>query len=283
MTSGWVDYLTGPWGPAFAFAAGLLSFLSPCVLPLVPAYLAHMTGTAATSDTPGNRRETVTHAVLFVLGFTLVFTFFAASVGLIKVFASADDSFAIKDQEHLIAKIGGVLLIIMGLNLAGVIRIPLLYRTYNLESVTGPAPALATATAVAGGGSGGGAPSMPGGGFASGLRYASSFGVGAVFAVGWTPCIGPVLGAITGLVAESDSVGRGIYLMLVYSLGLGVPFVITGLAVVPVMTFLRRYSSWLPWVEIAMGVFVIIVGALIFLDDTSIFNEYFDFFGLSEI
>jgi len=280
MTDAWVDHLTGPWGFAFAFAAGLLSFLSPCVLPLVPAYLAHMTGAAATSDSPGDRRETVTHAVIFVLGFGLVFTFMAASVGLIKAFATADDSFIVKDQEDLLAKIGGVLLIVLGLNLVGVIRIPLLYRTYSLESATRPLPAFATAGAHGGSAPpGGGAPAPP----AMWLRYASSFAVGAVFAVGWTPCIGPVLGAITGLVAESESVGRGIYLMMVYSAGLGVPFIITGFAVSPVMTFLRRYSSWLPWVEITMGVFVIVIGALIFLDDMTIFNEYFDFFGLSQI
>ena len=280
MTDGWVDYLTGPWGFAFAFAAGLLSFLSPCVLPLVPAYLAHMTGAAATSETPGDRRETVTHAAIFVLGFTFVFTAIAASVGWISAVAGSDDAYVVRDQEELLAKIGGVVLIIMGLNLIGIIRIPLLYRTYNLDSLAAPTqtPALATATV----GGGGRSPSMSGGA-PSWLRYGTSLGVGATFAIGWTPCIGPVLGAIFGLALESSSVARGTYLMIVYSLGLGVPFILTGLAVVPIMRFLRRYSWLLPWVEITMGVFVVAVGALIFLDDLTIFNEYFDFFGLSQI
>ncbi len=142
MTEGWVDYLTGPYGFAFAFAAGILSFLSPCVLPLVPAYLAHLTGTTATLDAGrSERRETVTHAATFVLGFTLVFTFIGASVGLLGAVVSADSSYAVRDQIPLLAKIGGVFLIVMGLNLIGVIKIPFLYRTYTLETATASVPA----------------------------------------------------------------------------------------------------------------------------------------------
>ena len=132
-------------------------------------------------------------------------------------------------------QIGGVFLIVMGLNLIGVIRIPLLYRTYSLETARrrecpreGPA---AEACAVAGGSRG-----APGG-----LTYGKSLGVGAAFAIGWTPCIGPVLSAILGLAIATESVARGAYLLLVYSLGLGLPFIITGLAVVPITGFLRRH------------------------------------------
>ncbi len=280
MTEGWVDYLTGPWGLPFAFAAGILSFLSPCCLPLVPPYLAHLTGTVTTSGDAPARRETVTHAAAFVLGFTVVFTFIGTSVGLIGALVSEDSSYVVRDQLPLLGKIAGVFLIIMGLNLVGVIRVPLLYRTYSLETTSGPAPV--AAAAAAGGGSatiaiGGGRPGVPG------LGHVKSVGVGVAFAVGWTPCIGPVLGAILTLSASTGDVARGGYLLLVYSLGLGVPFIVTGLAVVPVMRFLRRYSGLLPWVEITMGVFVIVVGALIFLDELTIFNEYFDFFGLSQI
>jgi cytochrome c-type biogenesis protein len=284
MTEGWVDYLTGPWGFAFAFAAGLLSFLSPCVLPLVPAYLAHMTGTAAASDSPGDRRETVTHAITFVLGFTLVFTFIGASVGLIASLVSEDSSFWVRDRLPLLEKIAGVVLIVMGLNLVGVIRVPWLYRTYTLDSLSAPTPAPATATAAAG--AGGGSATLAMGGAAagpSGVGYLTSVGIGAAFAVGWTPCIGPVLGAILTLSASTSDVVRGGCLLLVYSLGLGVPFILTGLAVVPIMRVLRRHSGLLPWIEITTGVFVIAVGALIFLDELTIFNRYFDFFGLSEI
>jgi cytochrome c-type biogenesis protein len=268
MTEGWVDYLTGPYGFAFAFGAGILSFLSPCVLPLVPAYLAHLTGTTATLDAGrSERRETVTHAATFVLGFTLVFTFIGASVGLLGAVVSADSSYAVRDQIPLLAKIGGVFLIVMGMNLIGVIKIPFLYRTYTLETATANVPA---------GVSAGGALAMGGGGSPwGGLGYAKSLGVGAAFAVGWTPCIGPVLGAILTLSASSASVAKGTYLLLVYSLGLGVPFIITGLAVVPVTAFLRRIRGVMPVVEIATGVLVIFVGILLFFNEMTIFNGYF--------
>jgi len=285
MTEGWVDYLTGPWGFAFAFAAGLLSFLSPCVLPLVPAYLAHMTGTAAgfTDDAAPervDRRLVVQHAVAFVAGFGIVFTVIGASVGFLAATLGADDQYLVRDRVDLLAKIGGVFLIVLGLNMIGVIRIPWLYRTYTLET-----RAAAPQIAVADGGPGGAMMTMSGGVAGSGpaLRYVNSAGVGAAFAVGWTPCIGPVLGAIITLAAASGDVARGAYLLLVYSAGLGVPFIITGMAVLPITRFLRRHRGWLPLVEIVMGVMVISIGALIFLDDMTIFNRYFDFFGLSEI
>jgi cytochrome c-type biogenesis protein len=268
MTEGWVDYLTGPYGFAFAFAAGILSFLSPCVLPLVPAYLAHLTGTTATLDAGrSERRETVTHAATFVLGFTLVFTFIGASVGLLGAVVSADSSYAVRDQIPLLAKIGGVFLIVMGLNLIGVIKIPFLYRTYTLETATATVPA----------GVSGGTMTMGGGGHSpwSNLGYAKSVGVGAAFAVGWTPCIGPVLGAILTLSATTASVAKGTYLLLAYSLGLGVPFIITGLAVVPVTRFLRRIRGIMPLVEVLTGVLVIFVGALLFFNELAIFNTYF--------
>ena len=267
MTEGWVDYLTGPYGFAFAFAAGILSFLSPCVLPLVPAYLAHLTGTTATLDASrSERRETVTHAVAFVLGFTLVFTIIGASVGLLGAVVSDDSSYAVRDHLSLLAKIGGVFLIVMGLNLIGIIKIPFLYRTYTLETATASVPSSAD---------GSGAVTIDGGSPWSKLGYLKSVGVGAAFAVGWTPCIGPVLGAILTLSATTASVAKGTYLLLVYSLGLGVPFIITGLAVVPVTRFLKSIRGLMPIVEITTGVLVIFVGMLLFFNELAIFNTYF--------
>jgi cytochrome c-type biogenesis protein len=288
MTDGWVEYLTGPWGIVFAFAAGLLSFLSPCVLPLVPAYLAHMTGTAAVGAEDGviDRRETLTHAFVFVMGFTLVFTFVGASVGLLGTIVSGDSAYWVRDRLPLLEKIAGVVLIVMGLNLIGLIRIPWLYRTYSMQTLATPQPQPRPQTmAMAAGSAGGGTATVAlGDGVPqSGLRYANSGAIGAAFAVGWTPCIGPVLGAILTLSATTGDVARGAYLLLVYSLGLGVPFMITALAVVPVTRFLRGHRTWLSMVEIVMGTMVVFVGILIFLDELTIFNEYFDFFGLSEI
>lgn len=272
MTAGWVEYLTGPYGFIFAFSAGILSFLSPCVLPLVPAYLAHLTGTATNLDERrSRRRETVTHAATFVLGFTAVFTFVGASVGLLGAVVSADSSFLVRENLPLLAKIAGVFLIIMGLNLIGVIRIPWLYRTYSFETATAPAVVSVS--------SGGEATMGGGGGFGfgrlRGLEYGKSFGLGSAFAIGWTPCIGPVLGAILTLSASTASVAQGGYLLLAYSLGLGVPFILTGLAVMPVTSFLRRTRRFLPVVEVLIGTMVIGVGVLLFFNELAIFNGYF--------
>jgi cytochrome c-type biogenesis protein len=271
VTEGWVDYLTGPWGFAFAFAAGLLSFLSPCVLPLVPAYLAHLTGTTATLEGGASqRRTTVTHAATFVLGFTVAFSLLGASAGLLGAIFGSEHANLVRDHQRTLERVAGVVLIVLGLNLIGVIRIPFLYRTYSLEFATG--------TATAGGGSGAGTAAATmgaGGGGWAGVDYAKSFGVGSAFAIGWTPCLGPVLGAILTLSATTGDVAQGFYLLLVYSLGLGVPFIITGLAVVPVTRFLRSIRGLMPVVEVVTGVMIIFVGALIFLDEATIFNSWF--------
>lgn len=273
ITSGWVDALTGPWGFALAFAAGLLSFLSPCVLPLVPAYLAHLTGTTGHIEGTAHRRETVAHAVSFVLGFTTVFTFIGASVGLFGYF--------VRDHLRTLEQMSGAFLIVMGLNLIGVIRIPWLYRTYALQAGSASAGGSADLLAIE-------RPSATRRGERGSLalpnpRYAKSFGVGAAFSVGWTPCVGPVLGAILTLAATSNGVAQGAYLLFVYSLGLGLPFIVTALAFVPVTAFLRRIGGALPVLEAATGAMVIFVGVLIFSDSLTIFNRYFDFFGLSEV
>jgi cytochrome c-type biogenesis protein len=195
-----------------------------------------------------------------------------ASVGLLTAAFGSDNAYWVRDHQGTLQQIAGVMLIVLGLNLAGVIKIPFLYRTYSLDAIAAPRPAMAGAGAgggtitVGGGGSGGGW---------GGIRYAKSIGVGAAFAIGWTPCLGPVLGAILTLSATSADVAQGWYLLLVYALGLGVPFIITGFAVVPVTAFLRRYRWLLPWVEIVTGVMIIFVGALIFLDEATMFNGFF--------
>lgn len=271
MTEAWVEYLTGPWGFAFVFAAGLLSFLSPCVLPLVPVYMAHMTGTAATlEDGRSDRREVISHAAAFVAGFTVIFTIIGASVGLIGALFSDGDSYVVRDAIPLLQKIGGVTLIVMGLNLVGVINIPFLYRSYTFEG----APAGPVAVG-AGAGAGGGTMTLSGGSTWYGLSYVKSAGLGAAFAVGWTPCIGPVLGAVLTLSATSADVGQGAYLLLVYSLGLGVPFLLTGLAIVPMTRLLRSIRGVMPIVEIATGAMIIAVGVLLFFDELTMFNSWF--------
>ncbi|HEY7802670.1 MAG TPA: cytochrome c biogenesis protein CcdA, partial [Dehalococcoidia bacterium] len=197
---------------------------------------------------------------------------------------SSDKSFFIQDHKTLLGEIGGVFLIILGLNLIGVIKIPWLYRTYTLETATARVPAAASvggssgataATMTMGGGPAGNGAGFAGRGWPDAFGYAKSFGVGSAFAIGWTPCIGPVLGAILTLSASTASVAKGSYLLLVYSLGLGVPFMITGLAVVPITRFLRRIRGIMPIVEITTGVLVIFVGILLFRGDLATFNGYF--------
>jgi cytochrome c-type biogenesis protein len=268
FTEGWVEYLTGPFGIAFAFAAGVISFMSPCVLPLVPAYIAHLTGVTTSPDSTGGRRETFSHALAFVSGFGVVFTVLGASVGLM--------GSVIVDQMPTLEKIAGVFLILLGLNLMGVIRIPWFYRTYQLGG--GPPP-----------GGGGGGLAYAGAGAAGGvstttalavqstaLSYARSFGFGSSFAVAWTPCIGPVLGAIITLAYASSTVHQGAYLLLAYSAGLAVPFLIAGFAVGTISAGLRRYGRFLPVLEVTAGAIVALVGVLIFLNEFTSLNQYFN-------
>jgi cytochrome c-type biogenesis protein len=269
LTEGWVDYLTGPFGIVFALMAGVISFLSPCVLPLVPAYIAHLTGVTSAADAPAGRRETMSHALAFVLGFGVVFTTIGASVGLA--------GGLVADRMPTLEKIAGVFLIILGLNLMGVIKIPWLYRTYQLGGpTTGGGRTLALAGA--GAGAGGGTTTTAYAVRSTTLSYARSFGFGSSFAIAWTPCIGPVLGAILALAGASSTVHEGAYLLLAYSAGLAIPFLIAGFAIGSVTAGLRRYSRFLPALEIGAGAIVTLVGMLVFLNEFTSLNQYFDLF-----
>ena len=266
LTEGWVDYLTGPFGILFAFAAGVISFLSPCVLPLVPAYIAHLTGVASDPDATATRRETMSHAVAFVSGFGIVFTVIGASAGLV--------GNLVADQMPTLEKIAGVFLIVLGLNLMGVIRIPWLYRTFAIGSGTsGGGATLAYATVGAGGGT---ATRTAVTARSTALSYARSFGFGSSFAIAWTPCIGPVLGTIILLAGQSGTVHQGGYLLLAYSAGLAVPFLIAGFAIGSVTAGIRRYGRFLPVLEVTAGAIVALIGVLIFLNEFTSLNQYFN-------
>jgi cytochrome c-type biogenesis protein len=270
LTEGWVDYLTGPFGIVFAFAAGVISFLSPCVLPLVPAYVAHLTGVASDPGATATRRETMSHAAAFVSGFGIVFTVIGASAGLV--------GGLVIDHMPTLEKIAGVFLIVLGLNLMGVIRIPWLYRTFAIGSGTsgggtsGGGGTLAYATAGANGGTATATITAR----STALSYARSFGFGSSFAIAWTPCIGPVLGAIILLAGQSGTVHQGSYLLLAYSAGLAVPFLIAGYAVGSVTAGLRRYGHLLPVLEVTAGAIVALIGVLIFLNEFTSLNRYFN-------
>jgi cytochrome c-type biogenesis protein len=224
-----------------AFLAGLLSFLSPCVLPLVPVYIGYLSGAAVSGD--ASRLWTVSNAGAFVLGFTLVFVAlgsFAGLAGSLMVTQSAPLAFlgrlaaGVNQATPWLARGGGILLIVLGLHLTGLVRIPLLYRELRFE---GARPAR------------------------SGL--VASFLVGMIFAAGWTPCVGPYLMLIMMLAGHTGTAARGALLLAVYSLGLGLPFILAGLALEAVSARLRRLNRYLNVVSIAGGGLLIGMGALL--------------------
>ncbi len=230
--------------PLLAFAAGLLSCASPCVLPLVPAYIANLSGVAASGEGVGRRRTVMLHATTFVLGFTLVFVVLGASVGVV--------GYAVRDQEELLRKVGGIFMIVMGLQVAEIIRIPWLSRTF---APLDGSPRLAN------------------------VSYARSAGVGSAMAVGWTPCLGPTLGGILTLAAASGTAVQATGLLLAYSAGLAVPFLVAGLAIDRASALTRRMRPIMPFVSVASGVILIFAGAIIYTDALARFNRYFTFTG----
>ena len=213
-----------------ALLAGTLSFLSPCVLPLVPPYLCYMAGISVdqfrgegTQDAAiATRRAVLSAAVLFTLGFATVFVALGAGASTIGVL--------LRQHLDLLSKIGGLIIIAMGLNFLGVFRIGLLSREARFQ--------------------GGGKPATLSGAYVMGLA----------FAFGWTPCIGPVLGAILGVAASRETVGDGAALLAIYSLGLAVPFWIAAGFSGAFMRFLTRFRRHLGLMEKVMGVLLILTG-----------------------
>jgi len=210
-------------GLAVAFVAGLLSFLSPCVLPLVPSYVGFLTGMTLPEMT-GRRRVALLHALLFVAGFSLVFVLLGASATAL--------GGALKYYQAWIARAGGVLVILFGLVCLGVVKEGFLDQDRRFQLQHKP------------------------------VGYLGSALVGVAFGAGWTPCIGPVLGAILSLAATSDSVSRGMLLLGVYSAGLAVPFLLAAVAVESFLEWFQRFRRFLPWVMRVSGVLLILVGLL---------------------
>lgn len=233
--------VTGVFGPLVALAAGAVSFLSPCVLPLVPIYVAQLAGASAAGAATA-RRDTLARSLAFVLGFSAVFIALGASVGLI--------GYALRDHLPTLARLAGLLLIALGLHQSGILRIPLLYRSLNVNGPAAPRGYLGWAL------------------------------VGGAVSVGWVPCVGPVLGSILTFAASSATVGQGALLLTFYSMGLAVPFLVTGLLAGRAAAALTRARRWIPVVEVASGILLIVVGILIFTNRLTILNQYFDLFGL---
>lgn len=248
---------------AVAVGAGLLSFASPCVLPLVPAYLGQLTAVAVASraaGVPPSRWTAGRHALAYVAGFGLVFTL----LGVTATFAAA----GLSPWMGQLRQIGGVLLIILGLSMAGILRIPVLERTWRPLDA-GASASLATTTGalalapVGGGGVGG----RIGGRLVGGRTgLLAAFGLGAVFAVGWTPCIGPILGSILGMAATSDGAFAGGFLLAGYTLGLGIPFLAVAAFYDRAQRFLRPLVRHGRAVQTVGGLLVVAIGVLMLFD-----------------
>ena len=210
-----------------AFLAGLASFLSPCVLSLVPAYVGYLGGRAAGGEaTSQNRWLTFTHGVVFVLGFSFVFILFniiASALGVV-----------LYDLRVWLARIGGAIVVIFGLHMIGVFRIPFLEYDVRVHKQLD-----------------------------NRMGYLSSFLMGVFFSAGWSPCVGPILGAIMTFAINSGDVGQGTLLGAAYSAGLAIPFLLAALGVGWVTVILRRFSKVMRVTEIVMGVILVIVGAML--------------------
>lgn len=229
-----------PVGVLVAFTAGLFSFLSPCVLPLFPSYLSFVTGMSV-SDlsselTAATRRRVLLHSIAFILGFSLVFVSLGASF-------SAAGQFLL-DYRELIRRTGGILIILFGLYIAGVLNVGVLARTRQWQLREKPA------------------------------GYLGSLVVGLTFAIGWTPCVGPILGAILSLASTADNIERGIVLLVAYSAGLGVPFLLSSIALGGFLKLFRRYRPFIPIVERAAGVLLVIVGVMVFTNYYLVLNAW---------
>ncbi len=211
-------------GIAVAFLAGLLSFLSPCVLPLVPSYIGFLTG--LTLDEMGSRRRLAfTHALLFVLGFSLIFLMLGASATAL--------GRALKYHEVWLQRIGGVLIIFFGLVCLGVFKFNWMLQDKRVHLQNKP------------------------------VGYLGSLLVGMAFAAGWTPCIGPILGGIYTMASATDTVSKGMLLLGAYSAGLAVPFLLAAWAVEGFLEWFQKFRKYLPWVMRISGALLVFVGILL--------------------
>jgi cytochrome c-type biogenesis protein len=214
----------GNIGVMVAFAAGLLSFLSPCVLPLVPSYLGFLTGMTL-EQMSDRKRLAFWHALAFVIGFSLVFIAMGAGATVLGA--------TLTWHKQTIARIGGALIIVFGLYTMGVFRIGILDRERRLHLENKP------------------------------VGFLGSSLVGMTFAAGWTPCLGPILAAILGLAGSTGDLNRGLLLLSAYSVGLAVPFLLAALAVDRFRDWFTRFRPWMIWVQRLSGLVLILVGVLL--------------------
>jgi cytochrome c-type biogenesis protein len=230
--------------PVAAFLAGLVSFLSPCVLPLVPGYVSLISGVSAEElKLPEGRllSKTMWNSIGFILGFSIVFI----SLGAI----STEVGQLMARYKSVLARVAGAVIILFGLHLTGIFRINALYADKRLHQVKG------------------------------GSTFWGAFVIGFAFAFGWTPCVGPILAVILGFAAAQDSVSKGILLLTIYSLGLAVPFLLTSLGIERFLRFYSRFRTHMHAVEVASGGLLIALGILLVLGRFTLLSNYLSFLG----
>jgi cytochrome c-type biogenesis protein len=228
--------------PIAVFLAGLLSFLSPCVLPLVPGYVSLISGTSVEQLQSADRklsRTVLLNSLMFILGFSVVFISLGAVATGIGQFMNI--------YRRQLMQVAGVVIIIFGLHLIGVFKIKALLMDKRLHDVKGSGTAI------------------------------GAFLVGFAFAFGWTPCIGPILAGVLAIASSEDTVIKGVLLLAVYSAGLAVPFLLTSLGVERFLAFYSRFRRHLHTVEVVSGVFLVFVGALILTRHFTILSSYLSF------
>lgn len=228
-----------------AFSAGLLSFVSPCVLPLVPSYITYITGVSFKELTDVKakaklRWATVSHSLLFIMGFSTIFILMGASASYLGQI--------LVQYQYWIMKGGGALIILLGIHFTGIINLPFLQMEKRIELREKP------------------------------LGYLGSFLVGIVFAAGWTPCIGPILSTILIYASTSQNFTTGILLLTVYSMGLGIPFFLSSLAFNSFLSAFDRIKRYMRVITIVSGIFLIIIGILFLTDIFKEINTYLNMF-----
>lgn len=222
-----------------AFSAGLLSFLSPCVLPLIPAYISYIVGSSvADIRSSKGRINALMKTLFFVSGFSIVFILLGISVSSLSQLLS----------QHLkvVQQFGGVLIIVFGLHMTGVIKLKFLYAEKRFQI----------------------------GGTSTSGKSLGALLLGMAFAIGWTPCIGPILSSILIYAGSMETVGTGALLLTLYALGLAVPFLVSSLLIENLSVYLRKLTRYLPVISIVSGVIVIIMGVLVFTNRLEVLGQY---------
>ncbi|MSO21219.1 MAG: cytochrome c biogenesis protein CcdA [Acidobacteria bacterium] len=229
-----------------AFTAGVISFLSPCVLPLVPGYISLLSGVSRDELIAGDNsavlRKVLLHSVFFILGFSIVFVALGASASWVGQMLTA--------YKVILYRIGGLVIIVFGLHMTGLLKIAALYQDKRFHNA------------------------------GKGATPLGALVIGMAFAFGWTPCLGPILGAILTVAASQETVTAGIILLAVYSLGLGVPFLMTSLGVNRFLKFYQRFRVHMHRMEVAAGIIMIILGFMIMTNQFTRLAGYLSFLNL---